>query len=71
MLSFDWFAAKTTQPSQLAAGGHPEMVQPVRVEVVNSSLQCPKCAYNYEDGMGKSWVQALGGQVQLVRPPRS
>lgn len=68
MLSFDWFVPKAVGPSPRPESGHLPTVEPVRVEIVNSSLQCPKCASNYEDGMGSSWVQVLGGLVEAVCP---
>lgn len=68
MLSFDWFTAHAHDGRPQPADAAPATVEPVRVEVINSTLQCPKCAHAYAHGLGASWVEVFGGALKPVRP---
>eukprot|EP00892_Ulva_mutabilis_P010391 jgi/Ulvmu1/7724/UM039_0030.1 len=61
MLSFDWFAF---QPAHVQPSHSNAKPPPVWIVVENSSMQCPKCAVHYENGMGASWLRSLNGQLK-------
>lgn len=68
MLSFDWFVAQPLHNQASDSDPQADAAEPIRVEVVNSSIQGPKCAVHYENGMGASWIRSLNGVFEPVRP---
>lgn len=68
LLSFDWFVPQAIPSWPLLLNGPVGTIEAVHLDVVNSTLQCPKCAADYTDGMGSSWLETFGGDLEPVCP---